>query len=198
MCTSLSLSPKLWHRLTHAPRSSALYLDARADLAHRRLLAATRSGDPAYSLTESLLGLLSAALPGDTPAPGAPIPAAIVAGARAAILADDPAAAALLPLAALLDVSPYTLSRAFTRELGISLTHYRNRVRVGRAMDRIEAGEPSLALLAADLGFADQAHLTRTIRRHLGHTPTALRHLLPAAPGAAHGQVVEPGRAVSG
>lgn len=83
-----------------------------------------------------------------------------------------------MSLAELLAVSPYQLSRAFTRELGVSLTHYRNRVRVGRALDRLEDGEASLAGLAADLGFADQAHLTRTIRDHVGHTPTALRRLL--------------------
>jgi AraC-like DNA-binding protein len=60
----------------------------------------------------------------------------------------------------------------------VPLTRYRNRVRAARALDRIEAGEPSLAVLAADLGFADQAHLCRTVREHLEHTPTALRGLL--------------------
>lgn len=104
--------------------------------------------------------------------------AAIADAAREAIAADHPAAGGLMSLAELLAVSPYRLSRAFTRELGVSLTHYRNRVRVGRALDRLEGGEPSLAGLAADLGFADQAHLTRTIRHHVGHTPTALRRLL--------------------
>jgi AraC-like DNA-binding protein len=104
--------------------------------------------------------------------------AAIADAAREAIAADHPAAGGLMSLAGLLAVSPYQLSRAFTRELGVSLTHYRNRVRVGRALDRLEGGEPSLAGLAADLGFADQAHLTRTIRRHVGHTPAALRRLL--------------------
>lgn len=98
--------------------------------------------------------------------------------AREVIAADHAAAGGLLPLAEFLGVSPYQLSRAFTRELGISLTQYRNRVRVGRALERLEDGEPSLATLAADLGFADQAHLTRTIRRHVGHTPTAVRRLL--------------------
>jgi AraC-like DNA-binding protein len=78
----------------------------------------------------------------------------------------------------LLGVSPYRLSRAFTRELGVSLTRYRNRMRVARALDRLEQGELRLAALAADLGFADQAHLCRTMREHLGHTPTALRRLL--------------------
>ncbi|MFF0320844.1 helix-turn-helix domain-containing protein [Nonomuraea angiospora] len=104
--------------------------------------------------------------------------AAIADAAREAIAADHPAAGGLMSLAELLAVSPYQLSRAFTRELGVSLTHYRNRVRVGRALDRLEDGEASLAGLAADLGFADQAHLTRTIRHHAGHTPTALRRLL--------------------
>ncbi|SEK45460.1 helix-turn-helix domain-containing protein [Streptacidiphilus jiangxiensis] len=58
------------------------------------------------------------------------------------------------------------------------MTHYRHRVRIGRALDRLEAGEPSLSAVAADLGYADQAHLTRTMRQHLGHTPTVLRRLL--------------------
>ncbi|WP_206059618.1 helix-turn-helix domain-containing protein, partial [Nonomuraea zeae] len=109
--------------------------------------------------------------------------AGIADAAREAISADHPAAGALLSLAELLAVSPYQLSRAFTREVGVSLTHYRNRVRVGRALDQLEDGATSLAELAADLGFADQAHLTRTIRRHTGHTPTALRRLLASPEG---------------
>lgn len=60
----------------------------------------------------------------------------------------------------------------------MSVTRYRNRIRVARALDRLEHGEDSLAALAADLGFADQAHLCRTVRQHLGCTPTALRRLL--------------------
>ncbi|PWU61582.1 hypothetical protein DLE60_04880 [Micromonospora globispora] len=34
------------------------------------------------------------------------------------------------------------------------------------------------AELAAELGFADQAHLTRTVRAQLGHTPGEVRRLL--------------------
>lgn len=90
----------------------------------------------------------------------------------------DPDAHGLFSLAELLDVSPYQLSRAFPRILGVSLTRYRNRVRVGHALDRLEQGEHRLADLAAELGFSDQAHLTRTVRQHLGHTPTVLRRLL--------------------
>ncbi|MEV0719470.1 AraC family transcriptional regulator [Asanoa sp. NPDC050611] len=70
------------------------------------------------------------------------------------------------------------MSRAFSREMGVSLTHYRNRVRVGRALERLSAGDTDGARLAADLGFADQAHLCRTIRVHVGQTPTEVRMLL--------------------
>ncbi|MBN6055689.1 helix-turn-helix transcriptional regulator, partial [Nonomuraea sp. RK-328] len=195
VCTALRLSPRLWRTLAGErgrPARSTVYVDARLDLVHRRLLAATRSGDPAYELTEALLPLVATALSRAAPPPpdtgGSRRPGraagAVVDAAREAIASGHEAAGGLLPLAELLSVSPYRLSRAFTSELRVSLTHYRNRVRVGRALDRLEAGEESLARLAADLGFADQAHLTRTIRRHAGHTPAALRRLLSRTNGS--------------
>ncbi|MFF4588543.1 helix-turn-helix domain-containing protein [Streptomyces sp. NPDC001388] len=192
-CTSVSLTPALWHTMAGEaarPAARGVYVDARLDLAHRRLLATARAGDVDYALAEELLGLLAAAVgqavSGTAPL-GAPAPAgdaALVTAARQAIAEDHPASAGLFPLAEALGVSPYRLSRSFGRALGVSLTHYRNRVRVGHALDRLEEGEDSLSALAADLGFADQAHLSRTVRRYLGHTPTALRRLL--APGTPH------------
>jgi AraC-like DNA-binding protein len=188
-CTSISLTADLWRAMAgESPRldGSSLYVDGRLDLAHRRLLAASRAG----AADEGVVGLVAevvrqvvtTATPADDRATGARNWAAgdraLVARAREAIGGDHPAAAGLIPLAGLLGVSPYRLSRAFTRELGVSLTRYRNRVRVARALDRLEAGESGLASLAAELGFADQAHLCRTVREHLGHTPTALRRLL--------------------
>ncbi|OLZ48122.1 helix-turn-helix domain-containing protein [Amycolatopsis keratiniphila] len=186
-CTSISLTPALWRTMAgDAPRleRSSLYVDGRLDLAHRRLLAATRAADTDHAATEGLIGLLATVVrqivtttvpDGDRAATG---DRTLVAKARRLIGDGHPATAGLVPLATQLGVSPYRLSRAFTRELGITLTRYRNRVRVAHALDRLEAGEPSLAALAADLRFADQAHLCRTMREHLGHTPTALRRLL--------------------
>jgi AraC-like DNA-binding protein len=151
------------------------------------LLAAAAAGDPDYALVEQLLGLLAATAgqlaAGPTPATvtATARDRSLVTEAREAILSGHPAAERLFSLADHLRVSPYRLSRAFPRELGVSVTRYRNRVRVGRAMERLEQGERSLANLAADLGFADQAHLTRTVREHLGHTPTALRGILGQA-----------------
>lgn len=183
-CTSISLTPELWRALAgDAPRldGSSLYVDSRLDLAHRRLLAATRTAD---DTAEELVGLVAEVV---QQAVTTTVPdgqragagdRALVARARDVLGDDHPAAAGLIPLADLLGVSPYRLSRAFTRELGVSLTRYRNRVRVARALDRLGDRETSLADLAADLGFADQAHLCRTVREHLGYTPTAVRRLL--------------------
>jgi AraC-like DNA-binding protein len=47
-----------------------------------------------------------------------------------------------------------------------------------RALERLAEGEGDLAGLAAELGFADQAHLTRTLREQTGRTPQCLRELL--------------------
>jgi len=187
LCTSISLAPALWRSLagdaTHLT-TSTIYVDARLDLAHRRLLAAARTPDADYAgaerLTDLIRHVVDQVIAAPTPAAASARPSdrALAARARDLIRDTHPAATGLLPLATHLDVSPYRLSRAFTRELGVSLTRYRNRLRVTRALDRLQAGEPHLGLLAADLGFADQAHLTRTVRDHLGHTPTALRRLL--------------------
>ncbi|MFE9411012.1 helix-turn-helix domain-containing protein [Streptomyces sp. NPDC006704] len=190
VCTSISVTPKLWRSLagdTPAPAVQALYVDPGLDLAHRRLLAAASSGDVDYALSEELLALLTTAIrrtaSGPTPLHSTPSgrDRPLVAAAREAIVEAHPASDTLLSLAKLLGTSPYRLSRAFPRELGVTVTHYRQRVRIGRALDRLEAGENSLSTLAADLGYADQAHLTRTMRQYLGHTPTALRRLLNPA-----------------
>ncbi|MDH6703441.1 AraC-like DNA-binding protein [Kitasatospora sp. MAA19] len=190
VCTAISVTPKLWRSLAGEITGQAahtVYVDPSLDLTHRRLLAASESGDVDYALSEELLALLSTAIgrisPGRTPIAEARArhDQGLVAAAREAITEADPASDTLFSLAELLGVSPYRLSRAFPRELGVSVTRYRHRVRIGRALDRIEAGEQSLSTLAADLGYADQAHLTRTMRHYLGHTPTAVRRLLASA-----------------
>lgn len=183
VCTSVSLTPALWRGLagdTERLPAKTVYVDGRLDLAHRRVLAAARAGDLDYALAEELLSLLATTVRQVVagPLPGAGADRELVSAARDALATDSPACAGLFPLAELLGVSPYRLSRAFPRELGVSLTRYRNRLRVGRALDRLEAGETGLGALAADLGFADQSHLCRTVRKHLGHTPTVLRRLL--------------------
>lgn len=189
VCTAVSVSGELWMAMAgDRAVASAVYVDAELALAHRLLVRASGRGDVAFGVAERLVTLLAAAVRrvarGTVPvSAGSPADRALVDAARAAIVADHPAAGGLMPLAALLGASPYRLSRAFSRELGVSLTRYRNRVRVGRALDRLEAGDTDGGRLAAELGFADQAHLCRTVREHVGHSPTAVRRLLAAEKG---------------
>lgn len=186
VCTSVQVSTACWWQLLgepHPTRSPIVYVDARMELALRRLLAAARA-DIDYLLAEELLRLIGLALRRSadrrTPMTDPPVPAdgRLVERARAAIHDDHPAARGLFPLAELLGASPYRLSRAFPRQLGVSLTKYRNRVRVGRALDQLPHHASSLAELAVSLGFADQAHFTRVTREHVGQTPAALRRML--------------------
>jgi len=168
-CTAISLDADVWHEV--GAGRAVVYVNAAAELAHRRLLA----GAAAEEAHEALLDLLGA-LAG--PAGQVTVDPDLVSAAREAIVDDHPRAGRLPDLADLLGVSPYRLSRSFSVHMGVSLTHFRNRVRVGRALDRIAGGEENLAALAADLGFTDQAHLCRTLRAHVGQPPSAVRRLL--------------------
>lgn len=69
-----------------------------------------------------------------------------------------------------LRVSATRIARAFTRAYGIAPHAYVLGRRLDVARDRILRGQP-LADVAADLGFADQAHLTRRFKQFLGTTP---------------------------
>ncbi|BBX83202.1 AraC family transcriptional regulator [Mycolicibacterium aubagnense] len=187
VCTSVQLSAESWWQLAGEPQrtgSAPVYVDARLELAHRRLLVNVGS-DPDYRVAEQLVLLVGGALrsAAKRPIPASDSPAQtserrLVARAREAIRHGDAAAAGLFPLAAALGVSPYRLSRSFSNELGVSVTRYRNRVRVGRALDHLHRGDTTLADVAATLGFADQAHFCRTLREQTGYTPTVVRREL--------------------
>ena len=79
-------------------------------------------------------------------------------------------------------VHPVYLARAFRRAYGVPVTEYARRLRVRAAADRVASTELPLARVALEAGFADQAHLTRALRRETGLTPAALRRVA-ATPG---------------
>ena len=70
----------------------------------------------------------------------------------------------------LLGASPGHLTRCFTRAFGIPPHRYLLARRIDAARKRLLDGQPP-ALVAADVGFHDQAHLTRHFKRHVGTTP---------------------------
>jgi len=72
-------------------------------------------------------------------------------------------------------LSVRALQRLFRKHVGATPKQLLRRVRLQEAALRIERGhEPGLAALAADLGYADQAHLTRDFKAVVGQTPREL------------------------
>ncbi|GAA4636334.1 AraC family transcriptional regulator [Actinoallomurus vinaceus] len=80
----------------------------------------------------------------------------------------------LAGLAAELGLSRYQLLRAFRTAMGVPPYAWLAQYRVTRARALLESGLRP-AEVAALVGFADQAHLTRWFRRVLGVTPAAYR-----------------------
>jgi AraC family transcriptional regulator len=78
-------------------------------------------------------------------------------------------------LARTVDAHPVYLARGFRQQFGCSLQGYVLRVRSGRAAELIRQTRRSLAEIAAEVGFADQAHMTRVFRAYHGRTPASFR-----------------------
>lgn len=70
-------------------------------------------------------------------------------------------------------MSRYHFIRVFHRATGLTPSAFLRQVRLSRARDLIASGG-ELADIAADTGFADQAHMTREFRKTYGFTPGQL------------------------
>ena len=69
-----------------------------------------------------------------------------------------------------LGASPSHLVRCFTDSFGIAPHRYVTARRIDAARRRLLDGEP-IALVAAGVGFYDQAHFSRQFKRHVGTSP---------------------------
>ncbi|KRF17443.1 AraC family transcriptional regulator [Nocardioides sp. Soil797] len=70
------------------------------------------------------------------------------------------------------DISARTLQRLFRRYVGVGPKWVLQRYRLHDAVSLIDAGDaPDLAMLAADLGWFDQAHFTRDFTELVGVPP---------------------------
>lgn len=78
-------------------------------------------------------------------------------------------------IAAKAGVTVRQLSRLFHAETGLSPARFREAMRIERARSAVTGTHDTVTRIAADLGFADAAHLSRSYRRHYGTTPTADR-----------------------
>src|SRR5262249_27543891 len=78
----------------------------------------------------------------------------------------------------LASASARTLRYRFQHSTGLGQHHIRQIKRAHRAVDLLHQGK-SILETAYELGYADQSHLTRSLKRFLGYTP---RELVASAP----------------
>jgi AraC-like DNA-binding protein len=88
-------------------------------------------------------------------------------------------------LAALSGQSSRTLQRRIKASTGLSPKRFLALGRFRYAVQEVSAPNASLSAVAGDLGFADQAHLTREFRRHAGLTPGAFQRAWRGSRGQA-------------
>ena len=73
-------------------------------------------------------------------------------------------------------IAPWTVSRGFESVFGVSPSAFRAAARARRAWQAIRTSGEPLVDIAARLGFADQAHMTRSVRYLTGSAPRAWRN----------------------
>jgi AraC-like DNA-binding protein len=178
--TAIELDPEVSDRWP-APAYS-FPLDDATDLHHRVLLATCRRDFDPLAVAERLHAILDRLAPhASGSVPRRPSTAAahwrLVADARE-VLADGRYAYGLTEIAAQVNCSPHHLSRLFRAVTGETLTDYRNRMRIRAVLGELQDGADCLRTLAARYGFADQSHLTRVVRKHLGRPPSTVKRML--------------------
>jgi AraC-like DNA-binding protein len=87
-------------------------------------------------------------------------------------ITDDPGLRRVDELSAASGMTARTLQRLFADYVGVSPKWVMRRARLHEAAERADSGEPvDWACLASDLGYADQAHLTRDFTVTIGVPP---------------------------
>jgi AraC-like DNA-binding protein len=77
-------------------------------------------------------------------------------------------------------IDRWSVARQFRKAFGTSPDRYRRMRRLAVAREAIAAGGP-LARVAAEMGFADQSHMTRHFTRTYGLTPGRWAELTAAS-----------------
>ena len=163
--------PAGFHPFLGRPVSSItdrfLPIDAVFDRRLESVVLGTENDDEAVAAMDEYLGAR---------APGEPSEPARLAAEVAARIAADTGMARVDDLAREFAVSVRQLQRLFAEHVGVSPKWVIRRSRLHEAAARIADGEPvDLGALAADLGYADQAHLTRDFAVMVGTPPSQYR-----------------------
>ena len=93
-------------------------------------------------------------------------------------------------------MAPASISRGFRRVYEVSPSAFRAQIRARRAWRSLVSSNMPLAAVALETGFADQAHMTRTLTTVTGRRPAQWRRMgqvdsrsaIAAGAGLSHGQ----------
>lgn len=118
-----------------------------------------------------------AALEGRVAALGAPEEESLLVNALVEVVETDTSVVAVGQLCERFDLGERALQRLTARRLGLSPAWLIRRRRLHEAADRLREGEVRLADVAAELGYADQAHFTRDFRTSTSMTPAEYARL---------------------
>jgi AraC-like DNA-binding protein len=183
-----------WRAGTPQFPETVIYDQATATLLRSAHQAAEHGDQLASStlLSTALAGLLRAHAAGGPVGAGtdastgrrAPAAVSAIRGLLHERLTDPPS---LAELAAITGLSQFALLRAFRAATGLPPHAYLNQLRVRRARLLLDGGRPP-AEVAAQVGFADQAHLTRHFKRVVGVPPAAYQRERLQKVGSVAGQ----------
>ena len=84
----------------------------------------------------------------------------------------------IAPLIAVSGMSERAFQGAFRKQVGLSAKEFARILRLQATIRTLDEGDRSMAELALERGFSDQAHATREVRRVTGTTPARLRDAL--------------------
>jgi AraC-like DNA-binding protein len=175
----LYLDPALLHdwdeRDRPAPRAArwVVFRDRALRDSLLRAHAAIETGRTGLELDEAVLGAVEALRPHLRPGPAPDRDGsehAAVRRARAHLLEQWDQPVSLAALSSVAGLSRFELVRRFRRHTGLTPHAFQTNLRIGQARDMLARGEAA-AWVAAQCGFADQSHLTRTFKRAVGVTP---------------------------
>ena len=175
---ALGFPPEVMEEALGTPpdRISVTGLDLRMRYAVGVLMGAIERGEDQLVIDELAVDLLRVVGARAEPTRAASTPARRRVDSARRLLAERPDGPwRLEDLARAVGWSPFHLAHQFRACTGTSVHRYLADLRSAVALRRLEAGEASIAAVAADLGFAHHSHLTWTLRRRLGVTPRVIR-----------------------
>lgn len=96
---------------------------------------------------------------------------------RAVLMMESATAGRIAPasIAAASGLSVRQLNRLFASETGMAMAAYARRLRLERADRLVRKGRLSLTAIAAECGFADSAHFSKSYRSQFGIPPSGMR-----------------------